>query len=339
MKTKFFRILVVALVFGLTVGCSKAKKEQVTEQITVNIGTQIYPEVIIAQAKGFFEQELAPLNATAKITMFQSGPPEIEALAAKSLDLGALGDQPSLQAIASGVPVKIIAGISDGTESFGLLAREASGIKTVKDIKGKKIAAPAGTTAHQLLLAFLEKEGLTFDDFEYVNLAIGSITASLVNDNIDGAVAWGTPFTDPPEGEGIVQVHNAIGYKRNVNVILARTEFTQKHPDITVAVLRALQKAAKWRAGNFDESINIIATSTGADRTIIIKALDPFITLLKLDQGAQEAIFVSAELSYKNDLIQEKLTADKIFDFKFQEQAGLEAYPGWGSDRAAKLNQ
>jgi sulfonate transport system substrate-binding protein len=329
MKTRFFRVLAAALVGGLVMGCSNPKKEQ----ITVNFGTQIYPEVLIAQVKGFFEEELAPLNAKVEVATFQAGPPEIEAITAKSLDFAALGDQPSLQAISSGVPVKIIAGISDGTENIGFLAREASGIKTVKDIKGKRIAAPAGTTAHLLLLAFLEKEGMTFDDFEYVNLAIGSLTASLITGDIDGAVAFGSTFADPPEGEGLVKIQDGNGYKRNVNVILARTEFTNKYPDITVGVLRALQKAAKWRADNFDESINIVVKWTGADREIIINALKTLVTLLKIDRNTQDSIIDSAGLLYRNDIISEKLTAEKVFDLKFQETAGLEAYPGWGAEK------
>jgi aliphatic sulfonates family ABC transporter substrate-binding protein len=335
MKTMFFRVLAAVLLGGLAVSCSGAKKGQ-KEQITVNFGNISYAEVIIAQVKGFFEEELAPLNAKVEIATFQSGPPQIEALAAKSLDFAALGDQPALQAVSSGIPVKIIAGISDGTENLGLLAREDSGIKSVKDIKGKKIASPAGTTAYQLLLMFLEKEGLTFDDFEFINLAIGSITPSLVNGNIDGAVAFGTTFSDPPEDEGLVKIQDGFGYKRNVNVILGSTEFTKKYPDITVAILRAIQKAAKWRVDNYDESIEIVSKWLGADREVIIKSAATFITLLKLDQDAQDAVLISADLSYRNDIIPEKLTAEKLFDLKFQEQAGLETYPGWRAETIKK---
>ena len=332
MKTKFFWILIAVLLGGLAVSCSKSKKEQ-KEQITVNIGTQTYAEVVIAEVKGFFKEELAPLNAATKIATFQSGPPEVEALAAKSLDFAVLGDQPALQAVSSGVPVKIISGILDGAEGFGLLARADAGIKSVKDIKGKKIASPAGTNAYLLLLTFLEKEGLTLDDIQYVNLAIGSITPSLITGDIEGAVAFGTTFSYPPEEEGIIKVHSGVGYKQNVQVVLARTEYTQKYPDITVAVLKALQKAAKWRVDNYDESIDIIAEWAGVERDVIIKSLNDYITLLKLDQGAQNALLVSADLLYRSDIIAEKLTAENIFDLKFQEQAGLETYPGWGAER------
>jgi aliphatic sulfonates family ABC transporter substrate-binding protein len=332
MKTRFFRVLAAALLGGLVVGCSNPKKEQ----ITVNIGITTYPEVIIAEVKGFFEEELTPLNATVKIAAFQSGPPQIEALAAKSLDFAAFGDQPALQAVSSGVPVKIISGISDGSEAIGLVAREDSGIKTVKDIKGKKIAAPVGTTAYLLLLTFLDKEGITFDDFEFVNLAIGSITTSLINGDIDGAVAFGTTFSDPPEGEGLVKIQSGVGYKRNVNVIAGRTEFTKKHPDITVGVFRALQKAAKWRVDNYSESIDILAKWLGVEKEVIIQSAATSITLLKLDQDAQDAVLISADVLYRNDIISEKLTAERIFDLKIQEQAGLETFPGWGAERVKR---
>ena len=335
MKTKFFRILVLALVGGLAVSCSNSKKER-KEQVTVNIGTQtVYFEVMIAQEKGFFAEELAPYNARVEVATFPSGPPQIEALAAKSLDFALVGDQPALQAISSGIPVKIIAGISDGTENMGLVARKDSGIKTVKDIKGKKIASPAGTNAYLMLIMFLEKEGLTFDDIEYVNLAIGSLIPSLINGDIEGAVAYSTTFAAPPEGEGIVKVQNGIGYKRNVSVIVGRTEFTDKHPDITVAILRALQKAAKWRVDNYNETIDVVAGFLGSEREVIIQVAASTITLLNLDQDAQDTVLISADVLHRNDII-EKLTAEKIFDLKFQEQAGLETYPGWRANAVNK---
>jgi aliphatic sulfonates family ABC transporter substrate-binding protein len=334
MKTKFFRILVAVLVVGLAMSCSKSKKEQ----ITVNIGTQtVYFEVMIAQEKGFFAEELAPLNAKVEVATFPSGPPQIEALAAKSLDFALVGDQPALQAISSGIPVKIIAGISDGTENMGLVARKDSGIKTVKDIKGKKIASPAGTNAYLMLIMFLEKEGLTFDDIEYVNLAIGSINASLINGNVDGAVAWGPVFSDPPEEEGLVKVHSGAGYKRNVNIIVARNEFIEKNPDITVGVLRALQKAAKWYVNNYDETIEIVAKWTGIERDVHVQLSKVLVTLLNLDSTTQDAVLSSADLLYKSDIIAEQLTSQQIFDLKFQERAGIETFPGWGADRADRI--
>ncbi|MCL1931100.1 MAG: aliphatic sulfonate ABC transporter substrate-binding protein [Treponema sp.] len=336
MKTKFYRVLAAALLLsGLAVGCSKSKKEQ----ITVNIGITTYPEVILAEVQGFFEEELAPLNATMNIVTFTSGPPVVEALASRSVDFGAFGDQPALQAISSGVPVKILSGITDGTESQGLVARKDSGIKSVKDLKGKKIAAPAGSSAHIVLLVFLEKEGLTLDDIQYINLDIGSITTSLITGDIDGAVAFGTVFTAPPESEGIVKVQNGFGYKRSLGVIAGRTEFTEKHPDITVAILRALQKAAKWRVDNYDESIDILAEWYGMEREPIIQLNKATITMLKIDQDAQDSILFTADTLYRYEILSEKLTAEKIFDLKFQERAGTETFPGWGSERASKYTQ
>jgi len=328
----------MTLVAVSVAGCRKTKggTESSGKPVEIRIGNQTYAEVILSQQKGFFEEELKPYNAVVKIVTFQSGPPEVEALAAKELDFALFGDQPAIQAIASGLPVKIVSGIVDGTEAFGLVARADSGIKEVKDIKGRKIAAPAGTVAHMLLLVMLEKNGLTLNDIEYVNLAIGSITPSLIAGNVDGAVAFGLTFSDPPVDEGIVKINSGDGYKRNTNVIAARTEFLEKYPDISVAVLRTLQKAAKWRVDNYDETLDIVADWTGYGKEVTAKSFLSASTLLKLDDATKDEVLITANILFKNDLIPKQLTAEQLFDDKYALAAGLETYPGWRVSAAKK---
>jgi len=331
-------VVLVALMAASLASCSKSKGTAAAsgKPIEIRFGNLIYPEVILAQVNGFFAEELKPYNAEVKVITFQSGPPQVEALAAKEIEFATFGDQPAIQAVASGSPVKIIAGISDATGYNGLIARAGSGIKEVKDIKGHKIAAPAGTTAHQLLLVMLEKNGLTLDDIEFINMAIGSITPSLLAGDIDGAVAWGPVFYNPPVDEGIVIINSGDGYKRILNVIEARTEFVEKNPEATAALLRALQKAAKWRVDHYDETLAIVSDWLSTEKEVIEKSFPTFITLLKLDDSAKEAILTSMEIWFKNDLLSKRLTADQLFDDRYTLAAGLEVYPGWGADRVKR---
>jgi len=333
---KMFRrmaiLLFLALIAVSVASCSKSKGGTTTSgtPLTIHFGGQTYPEPILAHVKGFFAEELKPYNASVELLTFQSGPPMVEALASKGLDFAAFGDQPAIQAIASGVPLKIVSGIADSTEGNGLLARADSGIKQVKDIKGHKIAAPAGTTSHQLLLIMLEKNGLTLDDIEFVNLANGNIPPSLVAGNVDGAVGFGLTFADPPEG--IVRINSADGYKRSVAVIAARTEFIEKYPDISAAVLRALQKAAKWRVDNYDGTLDIVSDWLGNEREVNAKLLPPYVPLLKLGDAEKDAILGSADLLFRNEILSKRPTAEQLFDDRYAVAAGLETYPGRGAD-------
>lgn len=316
-------------------GASGSSTEPAGEPVTIRVGNITYAEIIIAVKKGFFEEELKPLNAKVEVSTFPSGPPQIEALAANEIDIAVFGDQPALQTISSGVPVKIISGISDGPDGFGLIARKDSGIKEVKDIKGHKIAAPAGTTAHQLLLAMLEQNGLTLDDIEFINLANANIIPSLVDGNIDGAVAFGTPFTDPPVDDGVVQIHSGRGYKRNVNVIAGRTDFLEKNPEAAAAFLKAVQKAAKWRKDNFEESLEIVAEWTGTDKEVLRKGSETSIALLLLDDSAKEAILESAGILTRGGILPKVPSEEELFDDTYAKAAGLITYPGWGSDKVS----
>ena len=103
MKLKIQAIIMAALLLVLLVGCSSDKtttneKKDNKEDITVNIGIQqnLGP-LLLAKEKGWFEEEFAKVGVEVNWTVFQSGPPHFEAMAANRLDFGYVGNSPVLQ--------------------------------------------------------------------------------------------------------------------------------------------------------------------------------------------------------------------------------------------------
>ena len=88
---------------------------------------------------------------------FQSGPPLIEALNAGAIDFGYTGDTPPIFAQTSGVNFVYVASIPQPGKSNAILVRADAGIKSIADLRGKKIALVKGSSAHNVLVQTLVK--------------------------------------------------------------------------------------------------------------------------------------------------------------------------------------
>jgi ABC-type nitrate/sulfonate/bicarbonate transport systems, periplasmic components len=111
--------------------------------------------VIIAKAKGWFDQEFTAKGI--KVTFYQCsyGPPMVEAFISEKIDVGLMGDQPAIVGYAQGVKFKAVASFATGYKNDGLLVAPGSGIHSIKDLKGKKIAVPVGSLLQHLLHLYL----------------------------------------------------------------------------------------------------------------------------------------------------------------------------------------
>ena len=110
----------------------------------------------IAEAEGLFAKEgLEP-----DLVKFTAGPPFFAAFQSGSIDVGFLGFQPAVTAVAQGIAVKIVAVENDAGGAEGLVARQDSGIKGLADLRGKKVATRRGSSGHTALLTGLQRAGL-----------------------------------------------------------------------------------------------------------------------------------------------------------------------------------
>jgi sulfonate transport system substrate-binding protein len=337
MKSRLFRSKKAAWVLAagfflaaLNLGYASPVRDEgarnVPQPLTINLGDLTgYPIVKTAQAKGFFAEEFEQDGITVTVHNFQSGPPEIEALAAKSLDFALLGAQPALQGIANGVGIHILSGVVDATGANGLIVRVDSGINGIADLKGRKVGVPVGTTSHLTLIKQLEKNGLTVHDIELLNLAAGDIPGSILTGAIPAAVIFEPGLTGTlANGQGSVRkLDTAAGYVRLVDVIVARDEFVKNHPDLTVRLLKVIKRTVLWYNEHLEESLDILASILGLNKEVfrpLILATPP---LLALKPEDRVAILETVKYLRDNGIITADLKDPQIFDDSFARQAGI----------------
>jgi hypothetical protein len=128
----------------------------------IRIGTQkggFFPAV---RQRHTVEDAFKPLGIAIKWIDFQFGPPLLEAINAGAVDFGFVGDSPPIFAQAGGARIRYVAAVKSDGNTQAIIVPKDSPIKTLVDLKGKRIAFGKGSSAHNLLVAALEKAGVAW---------------------------------------------------------------------------------------------------------------------------------------------------------------------------------
>lgn len=247
----------------------------------IRIATQPIPHyapIFVAKQKKWLDEELAKTGAkpTIKWASFAAGPPINESFASGQQDIGFLGDTPAIIGKAAGIDTRIIGLTSSGPKSLAVVVPAKSGVRTPRDLKGKKVAVVKGSYAHHLLVLVLQKGGLGVNDIELINLSQADIATAIVNGNIDAAAIW-EPLISKLETQGAVRVlADGTGIKKGALVIIATKEFVARNREQTKALLRAYQRGAKFIQSNPQEAARLIAPEVNLPADLLLKVLAKF---------------------------------------------------------------
>ena len=263
-----FAVLTLTL---MAAGCSKKNSStgedgelNKAEKLVIGHNLNYFP-VIVAYEKGFFKDEFGD-TFQVEIPQFANGPAQNEALKTGKLDIANMGDFPAIQLWANDMDIQVISYLWYAPDGYSLVANKRSGIKTLADLKGKKIASQFGTANHKLILKFLAAQGLDTNDAEMVNLQRSEALIALKQGIIDA-----TTLDEPSlsktlsDDDNIVVVSTARNYDGIFTVALVRSEYAKKNPQIVSHYLKAIKKANDWIAQNADEATRIVAGFMGSD--------------------------------------------------------------------------
>ena len=156
----------------------------------IRIGTQkggFFPAV---RQRHSLEDVFEPEAIDVKWVDFQFGPPLLEAINVGSVDFGYVGDSPPIFAQAGGARIRYAAAVKQEGNTQAIIVPKDSPILTLSDLKGKRVAFGKGSSAHNLLVAALEKTGLTWSDITPAPLAPADATAAFIKGSVDAWSIW-----------------------------------------------------------------------------------------------------------------------------------------------------
>jgi sulfonate transport system substrate-binding protein len=228
----------------------------------IRIGYQKTGVLVVARQQAILEKKFADRKIAIKWIEFTSGPPLMEAMGNGSVDFGAVGDTPPIFAQAAHANVVYVAG-SRITNGQGILVPERSSIKTIADLKGKRVGFAKGTSAHNVVVAALEKAGLSYADITPVYLSPPDAGPAFANGSIEAWAIWDPYFAIGQKRQNGRILVNAYEVAKTNSFYLANRDFANTHVRETRDVIDSLAVAARWAEANRAEVAAALAAVTG----------------------------------------------------------------------------
>ena len=259
-------VLSISLV-AATVGASYG------EDKVVRIGYQKYGKLVLLKGRGTLEGMLRPLGYTVTWTEFPSGPPLLEALNVGSIDFGIAGETPPIFAQAAGAPLVYLAYDPPAPQGEAILVPKDSALKSVADLRGKKVALNKGSNVHYLLVKALEKAGLKYSDIQPVFLAPADALAAFTRGAVDAWVIW-DPYEAAAEAStGARILTDGTGLVANHQFYFSSKTFLADNGEAVDAVLDALNEADDWTKNHIDEVAVQLSPSVGLPASVLVSSL------------------------------------------------------------------
>ncbi|KLN57916.1 sulfonate ABC transporter substrate-binding protein [Variovorax paradoxus] len=200
----------------------------------------------ILKGRGTLEKRLAPLGVSVKWTEFTAGPVQLEALNVGSIDFGDVGEAPPIFAQAAGAPLAYVAATLPRPQSEAVLVPKGSAIRTVAELKGKKVALNKGSNVHYFIAKLIEKHGLAYRDLNLVYLPPADARAAFEKGSVDAWVIW-DPFLAAAEKSLEARVlADATGVVGNRGYYFSSLGYAAKNADVLAIAIEEINKVDVW---------------------------------------------------------------------------------------------
>lgn len=229
------------------------------------------PPSLILKQKGWLDEALAKRGTKVNWVLSLGSNKGNEFVQSGAVAFGSTAGSAALLARANGTPLHSIFLYSQ-PEWTAVVVAKTSPIRSLKDLKGKKIAATRGTDPWFFLLRSLQTVGYTQDDVQIVDLQHPDGRLALERGQVD---AWAG--LDPHMAASQLQAGSRLLY-RNVSFntygsLNSREDFLQQHADVVAVVLQQYERARAYAAKNVKETATILARESKLDETVALLQL------------------------------------------------------------------
>jgi sulfonate transport system substrate-binding protein len=257
---KFQGALAALLVVGAILAGSASADEK-----TIRLGIQPAPVLSwVVKEKGLLEKR----GFNPQWTVFPYAAPELEAMAAGSIDLAVMGTLPIVMVALKDPDIWYI--YDELGNGSGMVVGASSAIKTAADLKGKKIAFPGkASQQYGLLMSYLGAAGLSERDVDLIKVNVPDMQTLLEKGEIDAFLGW-APFTSESVRKGVARLlwtsddlqKLKAGHWLNAGWAV-RAPFAKANPGAVEALIQALHEATQMLRSSPDDVVPIFAKATG----------------------------------------------------------------------------
>jgi sulfonate transport system substrate-binding protein len=225
--------------------------------------------LVLLKSHGTLEKRLAPQGITVKWTEFPAGPQLLEGLNVGAIDFGYVGEAPPVFAQAAGANFVYTAYEIPTPHAEGILVHQDAPIKTLADLKGKKIALNKGSDVHWFLVAALQKNGVKYSEIQPVYLPPADARAAFERGAIDAWAIW-DPFLEAAKRQTNARLlADAEGVVSHHQFFLSARPFAQQNSAVLAIMMDEVGKEGTWVRAHYAEAAAQLAPIQGLDASVI----------------------------------------------------------------------
>ena len=256
----------------------------------------------ILKSRGTLEKRLAPLGVGVTWIEFNAGPVQLEALNVGSIDFGDVGEAPPIFAQAAGAPLVYAAATVPRPHLEAVVVPKDSPIRSVADLRGKKIALNKGSNVHYFLVKLLQKHGLNYADVQPVFLSPPDARAAFQKGAVDAWAIWDPFLASAEKTLDARWLADATGVANNRNYYFTSRDYATRNTDVLKLAIAEVSAIDTWISKNKPAAAAELATVLGLDQRI---------TELFLNRAGFGTVAVNRDI-----LNEQQQIADTFFDLK-----------------------
>lgn len=286
-KTSNYIVLLIAIMAIVLVlgGCGKTSGGKLPKEVT--IGYQVIPNAeLLVKTKGLAEKQFPDTKINWKA--FDSGRDVNTAIASGSIDLGLAGSVPVSIGVANNLSYKVYFIHDIIGEAESLAVRNESNISSVKDLQGKVVATPFGSTAHFSLLSALKLAEVDVKEVTILDLQPQDILAAWQRKDIDAAFVWNPVLAQLVEDNGSVVVSAQQLAEQGAitaDVGIVRTKFAEDYPEFVKQYVSVLDSAVQLYRDNPDDVAATLAPILSTDTEGALAQIKQIVWLTSKEQA------------------------------------------------------
>lgn len=257
-------MLALFLVLGAVRTGAFAQRANPSDNV-IRIGYQKYGTLVLLKARGSLETKLAPMHVQVQWTEFPAGPQLLEGLNVGSIDFGTVGEAPPIFAQAAGADLIYVGNEPPASAGEAIVVPKNSPIKSLSELKGKKIALNKGSNVHYLLVKLLEKAGVKYSEIDPIYLIPADARAAFERGSVDAWAIWEPFFAAAQQQTDARILADGQGVVSNHQFFVASRAYAQKRADVVSVVLNEVATVDDWAKSHIKEAAAALQPQIGLD--------------------------------------------------------------------------
>lgn len=254
---------------------------------------------------------------------FPAAQPLLEALNANAVDLGSMGDLNFFSVYSSGAPIKAIAATRSDGASQNIVVRGDSPIRSVADLRGKRIAAARGGWTHYSLLTILHKAGIPFSDLRFAWLLPAEAALAFRTGEVDAWSVW-EPYTSLEVLNFNARVlADARGLTPSASVLAVHNDALTQRREQLLDFVRRNARGWAWAQGNRDEYARFTAQIIRQPVPVIQRAYEVSQTrAVPIDDALVREFQTAVDQAQAWGVVPQRVTVAEAVDQSFSRDLG-----------------